>query len=100
MALRGASASTQNHAFSALVLFYRIALKQELGKVNALRAKRPTVCAIVPTVPRPFNCWRTLVIPISTCEESIRRLQFILGLTLYVTYMFTQFQSLRILSER
>jgi len=37
----GVSASTQNQAFNALLFFYRDALKQELGPVNSLRARRP-----------------------------------------------------------
>jgi site-specific recombinase XerD len=41
LALQGVSASTQNQAFNALLFFYRYSLKQELGNVNALRAKRP-----------------------------------------------------------
>ena len=41
LALQGVSASTQNQAFNALLFFYRIALKQELANINALRAKRP-----------------------------------------------------------
>jgi integrase-like protein len=41
LALRGVSASTQNQAFNALLFFYRYALKQKLGNVHALRAKRP-----------------------------------------------------------
>lgn len=34
------SASTQNQAFNALLFFYREVLKQELGPVNSLRARR------------------------------------------------------------
>jgi site-specific recombinase XerD len=41
LALQGVSASTQNQAFCALLFFYRHALKQELGNVDSLRAKRP-----------------------------------------------------------
>jgi site-specific recombinase XerD len=41
LALQGVSASTQNQAFSGLLFFYRYALKQELGNIDALRAKRP-----------------------------------------------------------
>jgi site-specific recombinase XerD len=41
LALQGVSASTQNQAFNALLFFYRIALRQELGNINALRVKRP-----------------------------------------------------------
>jgi site-specific recombinase XerD len=41
LAMRGVSASTQNQAFNALLFFYRFGLKQELGNINALRAKRP-----------------------------------------------------------
>jgi site-specific recombinase XerD len=35
------AASTQNQAFNALLFFYRDVLKQKLGPVAALRAKRP-----------------------------------------------------------
>jgi site-specific recombinase XerD len=48
LALQGVSASTQNQAFNALLFFYRIALKQELGNVNALRAKRPPTLRYCP----------------------------------------------------
>ena len=41
LALRGVSASTQDQAFNALLFLYRYALKQELGNINAFRAKRP-----------------------------------------------------------
>jgi len=41
LALQGVSVSTQNQAFSALLFFYRYALKQQLGNINSLRAKRP-----------------------------------------------------------
>jgi site-specific recombinase XerD len=41
LALNGVSVSTQNQAFNALLYFYRYALKQQLGNVNALRATRP-----------------------------------------------------------
>lgn len=36
------AASTQNQAFSALLFLYREVLHQDLGPVDALRAKRPT----------------------------------------------------------
>ena len=41
LSITGVSASTQNQAFNALLFFYRAALKQELGPVDFLRAKRP-----------------------------------------------------------
>jgi len=41
LAKTGMSASTQNQAFNALLFFYREVLKQDLGRVDALRAKRP-----------------------------------------------------------
>lgn len=40
-ARRGVSASTQNQAFNAILFLYKHVLSVELGKVNALRAKRP-----------------------------------------------------------
>ena len=41
LALQDVSVSTQNQAFCALLFFYRHALKQELGNIDSLRAKRP-----------------------------------------------------------
>ncbi len=49
LALSGVSASTQNQAFNALLFFYREVLKQELGPINALRAKRPGEIRQCPT---------------------------------------------------
>jgi Phage integrase, N-terminal SAM-like domain/Phage integrase family len=49
LALKGVSASTQNQAFNALLFFYRYALKQELGDINSLRAKRPAALRHCPT---------------------------------------------------
>ncbi len=40
LAARGASASTQNQAFNALLFLYRTCFRVEVGKVDALRAKR------------------------------------------------------------
>ena len=40
LALSGVSASTQNQAFNGLLFFYRSGIKQELGPLNSLRAKR------------------------------------------------------------
>ena len=40
LALSGVSASTQNQAFNSLLFFYRSGIKQELGPVDSLRAKR------------------------------------------------------------
>lgn len=42
LALQGVSVSTQNQAFSALLFFYRHALKVQLGKIDSLRAQRPS----------------------------------------------------------
>jgi site-specific recombinase XerD len=41
LALSGMSASSQNQAFNGLLFLYRHALKQPLGSINALRARRP-----------------------------------------------------------
>ena len=49
LAITGVSASTQNQAFNALLFFYRDVLKQELGPVNSLRAKRPTALRHCPS---------------------------------------------------
>jgi integrase len=46
LALSGVSASTQNQAFNALLFLH--ALKQELGNINALRAKRPAALRYCP----------------------------------------------------
>jgi len=45
----GISASTQNQAFSALLFFYREALHQELGSIDALRAHRPATLRNCPS---------------------------------------------------
>ena len=47
---RDVSASTQNQAFNAVLFFYRDVLRQELGKIDALRAKRPIHARHAPTV--------------------------------------------------
>lgn len=44
------SASTQNQAFNAVLYFYRQVLRIEVGKVDALRAKRPARERIAPHV--------------------------------------------------
>src|SRR5271170_4107309 len=43
------AASTQNQAFNALLFFYRDVLKQPLGPIAALRAKRPATVRDCPT---------------------------------------------------
>ncbi len=50
LARRHVSASTQNQAFNAVLFFYNQVLNQPLGKVDALRAKRPAHIRIAPTV--------------------------------------------------
>ena len=50
LARQDVSASTQNQAFSALLFFYREVMKVELGKVDALRAKRPEMLRFAPEV--------------------------------------------------
>ena len=50
LAQRQVSASTQNQAFNALVMFYREVLGQPLGRVDALRANRPAQVRTAPTV--------------------------------------------------
>ena len=57
LAAGGASASTQNQAFKALLFFYREVLHQELGSINPLRA-RPSV--IVRECPSPAEVARLL----------------------------------------
>ena len=41
LARQEVSASTQNGSFNAILFFYREVLKQEIGKVDSLRAKKP-----------------------------------------------------------
>ena len=48
LALQGVSVSTQNQSFSALLFFYRHALKLQLGKIDSLRAQRPPRAAALP----------------------------------------------------
>lgn len=50
LARQQVSASTQNQAFNALVMFYREVLGQPLGRVDALRANRPAQVRTAPTV--------------------------------------------------
>src|SRR5512140_282751 len=49
LAIAGVSGSTQNQAFNAVLFFYREVLKQELGPVDSLRAKRPVNVRQAPT---------------------------------------------------
>ena len=50
MAKRDCAASTQNQAFNALLFLFRDVLKQEVGKLSALRAKRPAMIRYAPSV--------------------------------------------------
>lgn len=50
LAHQDVSASTQNQAFNALVLFYREVVGQPLAKVDALRAKKPVRLREAPSV--------------------------------------------------
>lgn len=49
LARAGAAAATQNQAFNALLFLYCDVLKQELVKVDALRAQRPASLRYCPT---------------------------------------------------
>lgn len=49
LAKTGMSGSTQNQAFSALLFLYREVLKQELGPIDALRAKQPGTIRYCPS---------------------------------------------------
>lgn len=49
LAQQDVSASTQNQAFNALVFLYREVLQVQLGKIDALRAKRPQHIRIAPS---------------------------------------------------
>ena len=48
LARQDVSASTQNQAFCALLFFYKEVLKQEVGKVDSLRAKKPVHLRFAP----------------------------------------------------
>ena len=48
LARQDVSASTQNQAFCALLFFYREVLKIEVGEVDALRAKKPSMLRFAP----------------------------------------------------
>lgn len=50
LARQEVSASTQNQAFNALVMFYRDVLGQPLAKVDALRANKPVTLRDAPSV--------------------------------------------------
>jgi integron integrase len=50
LAHQDVSAATQNQAFCALLFFYREVLGLEVGKVDALRAKRPITLREAPSV--------------------------------------------------
>jgi integron integrase len=50
LAYQDVSASTQTQAFNALLFFYREVLKQEVGKVDSLRAKKPVHLRYAPEV--------------------------------------------------
>ena len=54
------SASSQNQAFNAILFFYRDVLGQDLGNVNALRAKRPVHERHAPTIPETQLLLQTL----------------------------------------
>jgi integron integrase len=47
---RDLSASSQNQAFNAIAFFYKEVLRQPLGDVNALRARRPVHARHAPTL--------------------------------------------------
>jgi integrase len=48
LARQDVSASTQNQAFCAILFFYKEVLKQEIGKVDSLRAKKPVHLRFAP----------------------------------------------------
>lgn len=48
LAKQDVSASTQTQAFNAILFFYREVLKQEVGKVDSLRAKKPVHLRFAP----------------------------------------------------
>jgi integron integrase len=50
LAKQDVSASTQTQAFNALLFFYKEVLKQEVGKVDSLRAKKPVHLRYAPEV--------------------------------------------------
>lgn len=48
LAKQDVAASTQTQAFNAILFFYRDVLKQEIGKVDSLRAKKPAMLRFAP----------------------------------------------------
>lgn len=50
LARQDVAASTQNQAFCALLFFYREVLRVEIGKVDALRAKKPAHLRYAPEI--------------------------------------------------
>jgi hypothetical protein len=62
---RDVSASSQNQAFNAILVFYRNVLGQPLGNVDALRAKRPVHARHAPTIGEAQLLLRTI------CNESL-----------------------------
>ena len=48
LAKQDVSASTQNGAFNAILFFYREVMRQEIGKVDSLRAKKPAHLRFAP----------------------------------------------------
>lgn len=50
LAHQDSAASTQNQALNALVFFYRDALGTPLGKIDALRAKKPVQLRYAPEI--------------------------------------------------
>lgn len=50
LAQSGCAASTQNQAFNSILFFYRQCLGLEIGKVEALRARRPAMIRVAPSV--------------------------------------------------
>jgi integron integrase len=60
LAMRDASASSQNQAFNAILFFYKEVLGQQIGNVNSLRAKRPAHERHAPTVPETQLLLKTI----------------------------------------
>ena len=80
LARQGMSASGQNQAFNAIILFYREVLGTELKKVNALRANRPEHHRHAPSVVETMNLLREIQSSTSFAVSLASRLLYGCGL--------------------
>jgi site-specific recombinase XerD len=88
LAHEGVAATTQNQAFNAALFFYRDVLKQEVGQVNSLRAKRagnPRHCPTQEEVRRLLAAVSNIYSYPTRLKGSVRQLT-ILGLTIQIPH--------------